>query len=310
MNLRQLRYFVGVIEAGNMTRAAEQLHVAQTALSMQIRQLEESLGVVLLSRHSRGVGPTGAGTLLHQRALEILELVDRTADEISNFGGSQTEAIKLGTTPALMPVVGPDLAVHVRDHLPGVMLSLVEAMSHVLIDQLERAELDFVLCYDVPDHPGIGRTALLKDDLVLVTLPSGEPGRPIALVDALDEMLAMPEEGDSVRTAVAKTARDLGLELKVRYEIRSITAMKALTARGAASCILPFASVIEDVREGNLDARPITMPAIPRTLFLAHSRQRGPYSNEAALTGAVRICLRPLIEELGPLCQPLWTQTA
>lgn len=59
MNLRQLKYFVGVIEAGNMTRAAEQLHVAQTALGMQIRQLEEDLGVALLVRHSRGVPANG-----------------------------------------------------------------------------------------------------------------------------------------------------------------------------------------------------------------------------------------------------------
>ena len=61
MNLRQLRYFVSVVEAGNMTRAAEQLHVAQTALGMQIRQIEEDLGVALLVRHSRGVEPTKAG---------------------------------------------------------------------------------------------------------------------------------------------------------------------------------------------------------------------------------------------------------
>ena len=69
MNLRQLRYFVSVVEAGNMTRAAEQLHVAQTALGMQIRQIEEDLGVALLVRHSRGVEPTKAGSLLHARAL-------------------------------------------------------------------------------------------------------------------------------------------------------------------------------------------------------------------------------------------------
>jgi DNA-binding transcriptional LysR family regulator len=65
MNLRQLKYFVTVVEAGNMTRAAEQLHVAQTALGMQIRQMEEDLGVALLVRHSRGVEPTKAGSLLH-----------------------------------------------------------------------------------------------------------------------------------------------------------------------------------------------------------------------------------------------------
>src|SRR6185369_236810 len=75
MTLRQLRYFTRIVEAGNITRAAEQLYVAQPALGMQIRQLEESLGVELLERHSRGVSPTRAGQALYERACEILRLV-------------------------------------------------------------------------------------------------------------------------------------------------------------------------------------------------------------------------------------------
>jgi tetratricopeptide (TPR) repeat protein len=82
MNLRQLRYFIGVVDAGNMTRAAEQLHVAQTALGMQIRQLEEDLGVALLVRHSRGVEPTRAGNLLRARALDILSLVEQARKDL------------------------------------------------------------------------------------------------------------------------------------------------------------------------------------------------------------------------------------
>jgi LysR family nitrogen assimilation transcriptional regulator len=79
MNLRQLKYFLSVVDTGNMTRAAEHLNVAQTALGMQIKQLEESLGVTLLVRHSRGVEPTKAGSLLRERALEILNWSNRPA---------------------------------------------------------------------------------------------------------------------------------------------------------------------------------------------------------------------------------------
>ena len=84
MNFRQLRYFLSVVDTGNMTRAADQLHVAQTALGMQIKQLEESLGVALLVRHSRGVEPTRAGSLLRDRALEILKLVEQTRKEVAD----------------------------------------------------------------------------------------------------------------------------------------------------------------------------------------------------------------------------------
>jgi LysR family nitrogen assimilation transcriptional regulator len=310
MNLRQLKYFVGVVDAGNMTRAAEQLHVAQTALGMQIRQIEEDLGVALLVRHSRGVEPTRAGSLLHARALAILKLVEEARREVSACDREESESIRLGITPALMLTSGPEIALTIREQHPQVLLSLVEEMSHLLIESLSRGDVDFILCYDIPDLPRFSRTALLQDDLVLVTLPGPDKGRPVAFVDALEEGLAMPEEGDTVRSAVTRAARDLGLELKVAYEVRSISAMKSLVSRGAAAAILPFASVVQEVRSGRLDARPIVTPSIRRTLFLAHSTQHGPFRNEAALAGAVRKSMQGLVETLGPLAHPLWVRTA
>jgi LysR family nitrogen assimilation transcriptional regulator len=310
MNLRQLRYFVSVVDAGNMTRAAEQLHVAQTALGMQIRQIEEDLGVGLLVRHSRGVEPTKAGSLLYSRAIAILKLVEETRKEVAACERVESEAIRLGITPALMLVAGTEIALTVRENHPQVVLSMAEAMSHVLVEMLARGEVDFILCYDVPDLPHLNRTALLQDDLVLVSLPGPRQREPVAFVDALEESLAMPEEGDTVRAAVTRAARDLGLELKIAYEVRSIAAIKNLVGRGAASAVLPYASVVDEVRAGKLEARPITMPAIRRTLFLASSKQAGPFRNEPGLHGAIRTSLTGMIEALGPLAHPLWSRTA
>src|SRR4029079_9725363 len=165
MNLRQLKYFVGVLEAGNMKRAADRLHVAQTALGMQIRQLEEDLVVALLMRHSRGVEPTKAGSLLYARALAILKEVEETRKDVRACEREESEAIRLGITPALMLVCGTEIAMTVREQLPNVFLSIVEAMSHVLTETLARGEADFILCYDVPNLPQFARTALLQDDL-------------------------------------------------------------------------------------------------------------------------------------------------
>jgi LysR family nitrogen assimilation transcriptional regulator len=208
-----------------------------------------------------------------------------------------------------MPVIGSEIALIVREQLPQVSLSIVEAMSHMLIDMLVRGEVDFILCYDVPDLAQLSRVAMLQDDLVQVTLPGPRKGEPIALVEALEDSLAMPEEGDSIRTLVARTARDLGLEVKIAHEVRSVSAMKSLVSRGAASCILPYFAVVDEAHAGTLDARPIIMPALRRTLFLASSKQRGPYRSEAGLTGAVRSSLAGLIDLLGPLAHPLWVRT-
>lgn len=120
----------------------------------------------------------------------------------------------------------------------------------------------------------------------------------------------MPEIGDSVRAAVAKAAGEIGIELKVTYEARSISAMKGLVMRGAASSILPYASIVEEARTGKLDSRPIAMPAIRRTLFLASSRQRGPFRCEAGLTGVVQTSLDGFLDALGALAHPLWVRAA
>ena len=225
------------------------------------------------------------------------------------MNGKRARRSNSGFTPALMLVAGTELALTVRERLPQVFLSMVEAMSHVQVEMLLRGEVDFILGYDIPDLPQISRVALLQDDLVLVTLPGPKKGTPIALVDALDESLTMPEEGDSIRNTVTRLARDLGLEVKIAYEVRSISAMKALVSRGAASSILPYASVADEVRAGTLDARRIVTPAVRRTLFLASSQKTGPFRNEAGLTRAVRSSLAGFLELLDPLAEPLWTRT-
>lgn len=305
MNLRQLKYFVKVVEVGNMTRAAESLFVAQPALGMQIRQLEEDLGVALLVRHSRGVEPTPAGALLHTRALAILKLVDETRNDVSAQDRHGSEAIRLGLTPMLMLVVGPELVVKVRDRIPQVFLSLVEEMSHVLVDTLSRGEIDFALAYDVPNLPHLRRTELLREDLVLVALPRARNGEPVAFAEVMEESLIMPESGDRVRDLVVRTARELGLEPKIALEVRSVPAIKNLIFRGVGVGILPYGSVLEELRSGKLDARQIISPALRRTLSLASSNKRSHFKNEIALTGVIRSSLRCLTEVVGPLADPV-----
>ena len=307
MNLRQLKYFVGVV-AGNMTRAAEQLHVAQTALGMQIKQIEDDLGVALLLRHSRGVEPTKAGKLLYDRAVEILKRVETTRKEVIAAEGDPVEVIRLGITPALMAAVGPDIALAARKQMPHVFLSMAEAMSHVQTGMLERGEVDVILGYDIPNQPQFLRTALMQDDLFLVLKPGHRPKRAVTLAEAIEQELAMPEPGDTVRSAVSRAAKELGRELKVAYEVRSVSAMKSLVWRGVASSILPLFSVAEEVKAGQLEARQITSPPVRRTLYLASSAQRATFRHAEGLAATIRQSLDGMIQRLGPLAYEAWVR--
>jgi LysR family nitrogen assimilation transcriptional regulator len=272
---------------------------------MQIRQLEEDLGVALLVRHSRGVDPTPAGAVLHQRAVAILGLVEDSRREVIAAAGNESESVRLGLTPALMLVLGAEIAVMARERLPHVFLSLSEGMSHVLADTLLRGELDMALGYDMPDVPQVERTALLEEDLVFVTLPVAGAGESIPFADVIEEVLILPEQGDSVRNHVTRAARAIGAQPNIAFEVRSVPAMKSLILRGVGSGVLPYGAVLSEVRDGRLLARRVTAPALRRCLYLAVRAGNACPRNAVALRALVRESLHELAATLGPLAHPL-----
>lgn len=299
MNFRQLRYFVQIIDCGSMTRAAEQLNVAQPALGMQIKQLEEDLGTPLLVRHSRGIAPTPAGLILHRRAIEILKLVEEARQEIAVAGDEPVEPLRFGITPSLMQIVGPELAIHMQQMAPKVHLSLSEEMSHILVDALQRNDLDLILGYEVPEAAGYWKRALYQEDLVLVTVAGADKGKPIKFAEALKQALVLPEARDSVRMLVDQKARELGVELKVEHEIRSIPGLKTMIQRGVAAGILPFGTVASEVRSGTLSMRPIVSPELRRTLFLTGSRRVQGMRSFAAIVQVVQRSVETLARDMG-----------
>jgi LysR family transcriptional regulator, nitrogen assimilation regulatory protein len=301
MNFRQLKYFVQVVDSGNMTRAAQELNLAQPTLGMQIKQLEEELGIALLVRHSRGIDPTPAGRILYDRAIEILKLTEEARQQVVASGNRAFEPLRFGITPSVMQIVGPELALQMAHRAPEVLLSLSEEMSHLLIDALHRGGVDMILAYEVPDKAGYAKRALYQEDLVLVTSSRTHQDGPITFSDALKETLVLPESRDSVRTLVQQKARDLGLEMKIEHEIRSIPGLKTIIQRGLAAGILPYGTVMDEVKAGSLAVRPIVSPTLRRTLFLAGSRPAHRMRNLPAVLLVVEAAVATLATTMGPL---------
>jgi LysR family nitrogen assimilation transcriptional regulator len=96
MDIKQLRYFLGVLEARSITKAADTMAIAQPALGLQIRKLEDELGVDLLVRHSRGITPTEAGLRLAQHAESLLRQFDRMHQDMVDFAGARRSLITVG----------------------------------------------------------------------------------------------------------------------------------------------------------------------------------------------------------------------
>lgn len=274
MNLRQLRYFTKVVEIGNITRAAEALHVAQPALGLQIRQLEGELKVGLLVRHSRGVTPTEAGRLLCERGLAILREVEATRRDVMATAGRSWEAIRLGLSPSQMAMLGPDLVLRARASFPDLQVSLVEGLSHMLVDLVERDELDLALASDAEVRPGLTQTLLLEEDLVLVTLPGRLPTGTVTLAKMLELDLVLAGHRDSVRRAVESAAQRLSVTPVVAFEVQSVAAMKRMVVRELGVTVLPRGAVAEELARGELEVRRIVEPALSRSLYLVRPSHR------------------------------------
>jgi LysR family nitrogen assimilation transcriptional regulator len=288
-----------------MTRAADQLHVAQPALGLQIKQLERELDTVLLVRHSRGVVPTNAGKLLFERAQSILKLVEESRREVTALGSVARETVILGVTPSIMLQVGSDILLDARDEMPEVFVSLVEEMSHVLIDALERGEVDIALAYDIADRPGLVRKPVLQEELLFVSAKGSTPkGKSISLAKAVERDLVQAGERDTIRRLLHEAADTLSLPVKIAFEAQSIAAMKDIAARGLASSIIPYGSVADELARGTLVGQRLE-PAIKRTLYLVRLSRHAPFKHEAALSAFLGRSLERLLTSLGPLAHKL-----
>lgn len=307
MNLRQLNYFAKTVELGNITRAAEALNVAQPALGLQIRQLEQELEVPLLVRHSRGITPTRPGQVLYERACDILRRVEDAKAEITGYAGSEKESLILGITPGMTNVIGNTIYVDAPKALPDVHLSIVEEMSYVLIDALERDDIDLAIAYEVPDRPALLRTPLIEEELVFVAGPATvlKEGDSIDLQDLLGYKLVLADERDTVRRLLAAEAERLALPLRVAFEATSVSMMKSLVTRGEVASVMPRGTVAAELSAGQMVCQRIATPTITRTLYLARSVRHPRYRSEAEIADFLYDLVDIFVEKLHPLAHKL-----
>jgi LysR family nitrogen assimilation transcriptional regulator len=310
-SLRQFQYFVRIVELGSMTRAAEQLHVAQPALGSQVKQMEAELGVPLLHRHSRGVSVTPAGQFLYEQAQKILALVTETTREMATFQTGQTETIRLGMSPSVMHLAASDMLARAESAMPNVTLRIVEETSHLLFDALKRGELDMLLAHEIPDSPGMTRTPWLHEELLFVN--AAEPGsahptlsawditKTIPLAKALEAGLTLLLRLDGVRKIIEMASLSINLKPRIAFQVQSPQALKILIIDHSVASILPYGLAFPELRSGALVARRVTEPPLVRTLYMARTNKRLSAMNEAALAELLESIRVRLFDHLGPL---------
>jgi LysR family transcriptional regulator, nitrogen assimilation regulatory protein len=291
LDIKQLRYFMGVLEAKSITKAAEQLYVAQPALGLQIRKLEEELGVELFVRHSRGVTATEAGLLLSQHARVLLRQFARARQELLDFAKSPHGRVAIGLTPTVNSVLVAELAARSRAQYPDVVLNIAGGLSDRLIEWVEDDEIDLSLSYGRRDHGGLDCEPLVEEVLYFIEVGDGTPRQseqPITMTEVMQEELALPSRPHLLRLLVDEKATEIGAPAKVIFEVDSVTAMKELALNGVAGLVMPIGAVRNEVADGRLRARAVIEPELSRLLYLVQSNRRPPSKAVQAVSQLVR----------------------
>lgn len=253
VNLNHLPAFLAVAGSGSFRAAAAQLHVSQSALSIQIRQFEEVLGVPLFHRTTRSVALTREGQRLLPVARRLCEDVAQIAQDFRDEAELQRGVVTIVTLPSLAAAVAPRLLRGFAAHSPGIRIGLRDLDSRLAVEALDRGEADLGLLSHNPRLQQHRFVALMDDELLAVVPASGHAlseRRRLRLRDLLAHPLLLNPRGVDLRETVEARFTQQGLVPAPAQELVGSHALVALVAAGQGVSILPRLALATARMEG------------------------------------------------------------
>ncbi|EHK66622.1 LysR substrate-binding domain-containing protein [Achromobacter arsenitoxydans] len=241
MQLRHLRYFVKIVEAGSFSRAAALISVAQPALSQQIAALEEELGVTLLHRSARGARPTAAGAALYTEAASILSRVERLPGIVRSAGDEVQGVVRVGMSSALASFLAGELMEKCRASQPGISLCFCSDASGQLGSRIRDSSLDLALVFEDDPCTGFERRPLFRQRLFVVS--PRRPGRPpsgMRFEQLADMPLVLPAHPNIMRGKLDRLFTQAGILPQIVAETEVFSGMLSAVQAGIGNTILPL----------------------------------------------------------------------
>lgn len=276
MTLRQLKYFLQIAELKSFTRASSVLHIAQPALSRQIQQLEDDLGVRLFNRTDTGVSLTDAGVLLHDRGLMLVDRFEHVRQEIGSYASQARGSIHVGLPPSMFDLITAPIVLQYGRAYPDVKLNITEGTSAVLHEAVLTGRIDFAVVSSTESLPTLEGQPLLCEQLYLVGPPS-EPqevvdsaAADLKLISTLPLMLTC--RPNAMRLIVENAMHASGLPSNIVLETSSTRLLTKIASCGAGWTILPYCAIQRLVESKRVIIAPIQGMEI--TWILVHSRER------------------------------------
>ncbi|HEY2772136.1 MAG TPA: LysR substrate-binding domain-containing protein [Solirubrobacteraceae bacterium] len=273
MEIRQLRYFEAVARHRHFTRAAQELHVAQSALSHQVRQLERELGVELLRRTTRSVEPTESGSLVAARARAVLAQTDALQSEIDELQGLVRGRLGIGAMLFGGGLDIPALLASFTATYPHVEVGVREGTASRMLELLAAGSLDISFALELEPPAGVERLELSREELAVVTSPTHPlAGRtPLPVTELAAHPLIAFGPGSSSRRLTDLALADAGVEPQIAVESNDLALTRSLAARGLGVAILPRSFV--ELPGPRVSFRPLS-PALELRVVLWWQRGR------------------------------------
>ena len=244
MEFRHLRYLLAVAEEMSFTRAATRLHTAQPALSVQIRQLEDELGVELIDRSRRAIKLTAAGTIMVAEARELLRARDRAIELVRKTGTGSIGKLTVGFVPSASNATLPPLLRAFTTGHPNVTLTLREMAPDPLVEALHERRLDVCFIYLPFDDHSLARQVVSREEFVLA-LPEGHrlaSSDRVEVTDLREELFVMPARHGmpGLNAQVLGICHAAGFEPRlVQDDVWLVQTIVGLVAAGSGVALVP-----------------------------------------------------------------------
>ncbi|QWG18460.1 LysR family transcriptional regulator [Bradyrhizobium sediminis] len=277
MDSRQLRYFIAVYEQRNLSRAADQASVAQSALSHHISNLEAEFATPLFERKPRGMQPTAAGERLYEHARIILRAMAAAEREIKEGSSVIAGDISIGMANSGVKAIGVPLMRAVLSKYPNLKLSLTESLSGATLMHLMASEVDLALVYNPQSEKDLVAEPVLEERMFCVGTAEllGKSKKPISFEEVTRLPLIMLRHGLSSRALLDDPVLLKRLETtSAILHLNSISGTTGALLAGLGCAVATKLFVQEQLKAGSLVAREVIEPTLTRTLYLCRLRNR------------------------------------
>lgn len=255
MTIRHLKLFLSVCENGcNTTKAAEELHMTQPAVSLSIKELEQYYGVALFDRIGRRLKITEAGQRFLEYAAHIVSLFDDMEQGMRNWDSFGVLRVGASITIGSQFLPGYVKAFHQR--CPGTEVRVLIGPSEQLEQKLMNNELDFALIEGISHSPSLISQAYMEDSLIVICPASGSfrPGQKISIEEFRNQKFLLREHGSGTRETFERVIEEAGFSVSPIWEAMSTTALVNAVIHGLGIAVLPCRMVTGALKQGLVNA--------------------------------------------------------